>query len=600
MLRFAVRTFAVIGVLFVLLISLTIILMLSYRTPRPSVPDSAVLKVDLAQAYSELGRNDPISRFRGESSAGFIDLLSALNTAASDPRVKGLIANVDGVPYSLAKVQELRDAIAKFRASGKFAYAYGQSLPGNKDIYLASAFEQISVQPLGGLALTGLSAERLFLRGTLDKIGIEPEIERRRDYKTANDAYVYSGYTSSEREMILSYVGSLSGQIIEGIAKGRSMSVEDVRSLIDRGPFTTEEALKSKLIDRIAYADEIRDSALQKASGDKPGSAKVMTMGHYAQAVQDKPKSNATKIALITANGVIMSGQGGDDPVSGTRLGADALAKAITKAVEDKDVKGFLVRADSPGGSALASEVIRHALVKAKKAGKPVVVSMSGVAASGGYWLAMSADAIVAEPATITGSIGVFAMKANIEKLAADWGAGFDRILFGANAGIYSIGKPYTPAERERVSAMVDEIYNSFKSGVAEGRNMTVEAVEKIAQGRVWSGAQAKDLGLVDALGGLDVAQNILREKLKLAADAPLDLIAFPKPPTFIEALAKNLDGGDNGAHSSLMMPAEIQTQLQALQMPRVARMAESYLREVDLALSGEPLALIDTPTDFR
>jgi protease-4 len=234
-------------------------------------------------------------------------------------------------------------------------------------------------------------------------------------------------------------------------------------------------------------------------------------------------------------------------------------------------------------------------MIKAKQAGKPVIVSMSGVAGSGGYWVAMSADAIVAEPATITGSIGVISLKPNIEKLAADYGANFDRILFGANAGIDSIGKPFTPAERERLSAQMDEVYNAFKVGVADGRNMTVEAVEKIAQGRVWSGAQAKDLGLVDQLGGIDVAQAVIREKLKLNADAPLDLVVFPKPPGLLESISRSLGGGGEDTRVDLLALLGRDPQL-----ARLVKAAQPYLLALTLSLDGGPLVLTSAPVDLR
>jgi protease-4 len=596
--RFIVHSFAFIGLSVMTLVLLGVILALTYRPSKPSVPDMAVLRLDFSQAFQDVAKSDPFAHLRGEQKAGFLDLLKILATATTDPRVKGLIADVDGVSMSLGQVQELRDALTKFRAAGKFAYAYGESLSGNKDIYLASAFDQIAVQPMGGLGLTGLMAERLFLRGTLDKIGIEPEVERRRDYKTAGDAFLFTGYTSSEREMILSYVGSLSAQMIEGIAKGRGLSADDVRALVDRGPFTTEEALKSRLIDKIAFFDEVRDGALMKASpegqreGDKP-KARLIASGKYAAATEKSAKSDATKIALVPASGAIVNGDEGPNFGGNDNVAASTLAKAINHAIDDKDIKAILLRVNSPGGSATASETIRHALAKARKAGKPVVVSMSGVAASGGYWISMGADAIVAEPATITGSIGVFSLKPNIEKLAADWGANYDRILFGANAGINSNGKPYTPAERERLGAQIDEVYNLFKAGVADGRNMTVESVEKIAQGRVWSGAQAKDLGLVDQLGGLDTAQAILREKLKLGADAPLSLEVFPKPPGFFEMLSKNL-GTDQ--------PSSLISQIRA-QNPQMARLAHSldpYLQALGLSFQGQVLVYTTAPYDFN
>ncbi len=597
--RFIIHSFAFIGVSVMTLVLLGIVLAISHRAPKPSVPDLAVLKLDLSQHFDDVAKNDPIAHLRGETAAGFIDLLTVMTTATGDARVKGLIANVDGVSMSLGQIQEFRDALARFRAAGKFAYAYGESMGSNKDIYLASGFDQISVQPMGGLGLTGLVAERLFLRGTLDKLGIEPEVERRRDYKTFGDGFLFTGYTSSEREMILSYVGSLSAQMVDGIAKGRGMSPDDVRALIDRGPFTTEEALKSRLIDHIAFFDEVREEALTKASTDSNGAisksrAKVISGSRYAQATEHGPKSSAVKIAFVPASGAIVSGDGGPNFGGDDMIAAASLSKAINHAIDDKDVMAILLRVNSPGGSASASETIRHALMKARKAGKPVVVSMSGVGASGGYWIAMGADAIVAEPATITGSIGVFALKPNFEKLAADWGANYDRILFGANAGIYSTGKPFTPAERERLGAQIDEVYNLFKSGVADGRNMTVEAVEKIAQGRVWTGAQAKDLGLVDQLGGLDVAQSVLREKLKLAADATFDLVLFPAPLTFFESLSKNL-GGHDQAFALVDLFRGRDSQLASF-----AQMAEPYLQALRLSLAREPLVFTTAPVDFN
>ncbi|MGH7960196.1 MAG: S49 family peptidase, partial [Candidatus Binatia bacterium] len=356
------------------------------------------------------------------------DVVAALVQASQDKRVVALVARVDAADMGLAQVQEIRDAILAFRSTGKLAIAHAETFgefgPGNSAYYLATAFDEIYLQPSGDVGLTGLIAESPFVRGTLEKLGVTPRFDHRGEYKNAMNMFTEYQYTAPHREAVQTIMESLFKQIVQGIATTRKLPEEKVRELVDRGPFLGQQAVEAKLVDGLAYWDQITANVKEKAGKD----AQRLSLLKYLRRA-GRPYAEGTTIALIYGVGSVHRGKSEYDPLfGGSSMGSDTVAAALRAAIKDEQVKAILFRIDSPGGSYVASDTIWRETIRAKEAGKPVIVSMSDVAGSGGYFVAMSADKIVAQPATITGSIGVFAGKMLTNGLWNKIGLSWDEI----------------------------------------------------------------------------------------------------------------------------------------------------------------------------
>jgi protease-4 len=545
--RFFIGLFVVIGI--VALVGLLAVVGVAAFAVRladkaQQLPDAIVLTADLTGGLTDGPDPDPLSRLLFDQKTTLRDFVDALDRAADDSRVKSLYVQLGDDSMALAKTQQVRDAIAAFRAKGKFAVAYadtfGEGGPGTRPYYLATACDEIWMQPLGDVGLTGLRSEAPFLRGALDKLGVTADFEHREEFKTAMNSLTETRMTAPQREEVEGLLSSVSDQVDAGIAAARKLTPDKVAALVDRGPLMQDEAHDAGLIDRIGY----RDDAMRRAR-DKAGSgAKFLSLSRYLAAA-GRPHASGTEIALVYGTGLITrSGTGGLS--SGDDFTARAVAKALDAAARDTDVRAILFRIDSPGGSATASETIWHEVERARERGKPVIVSMGDVAASGGYYIAVAADKIVAEPATLTGSIGVLAGKLVFADLMKKVGVTVDSAQRGANAGMFSVTEDFSPQARERLNAELDQIYTGFKGHVAQGRHLAPDAVEAVAKGRVWSGAVAKDKGLVDALGGYEVALSLAREAAKLAPDAPVNIVVFPKERGLTATLAGRLLGRDD------------------------------------------------------
>jgi protease-4 len=479
---------------------------------------------------------------RKQTLRGFLD---ALDRAGGDPRVKGIYARFGGDTIGIAKGQEVRDAIRAFRAKGKFAIAFGDSFGefggGTRPYYIATAFDEIWLQPMGSVGLIGLRSETPFFRGTLDKLGIVPQFEHREEYKTAANSLTETGMTAPQREEVESLLGSVSEQVVRGIAEARGLKEDEVRSLIDRGPFFADDAKAAKLVDRIGYRDEAVARARERAGSG----AELVSAARYLDGA-GKPHDSGPKIALIYGTGLITAGEGDSASLlGGSEMSARELGRAFRQAAADKDVRAILFRIDSPGGSAVASETIWREVARARERGKPVIVSMGEVAGSGGYYVAAPADKIVAEPATLTGSIGVLAGKVVIAGLMQKLGITADTVERGANAGMFSALQEFSPRARQRLDAFLDLTYRGFKERVAQGRHLSADAVEAVAKGRVWSGEEAKTKGLVDELGGYDVALRLAKAAAGIAADKPFRLAVFPRQKATIERIYDRLTGAE-------------------------------------------------------
>jgi protease IV len=518
------------------------------------VPKRVVLEADFEQGVVEFVPDDTLGRVLLAKKLNIRDIVEALQKAASDDRVKGLVARVGQSNMKLAQVQEIRDAVIAFRTSGKPAIAYAETFgefgPGNSSYYLATAFDIIYLQPSGDLGLTGLIYEQPFVRGTLDKLGIVPRLDGRKEYKSFRYMFTERKYMAPHREEITRVMDSQFSQIVRGIAESRKLTEDEVRALINKGPFIGQEAIEGKLVDALAYRDEVYDKMREK-TGIK---ADFLSLADYRKRAGG-PNEKGTTIALIYGVGGIGRGKSGYNPATGElMMGSDTVADAIRQAVKDNDVKAILFRIDSPGGSYVASDTIWHEIVKAKKAGKPVVASMGSVAGSGGYFVAMAADKIVAQPATITGSIGVFGGKMVTTGFWNKLGVTWDDVHTSKNADAWTQAKDLTPAQWARMEAWLDRVYSDFTSKASQGRNLPIETVEKIARGRIWTGEDGKRLGLVDELGGFPKAIQLVRKAANLPDNAPVRLKVYPKKKTFLELVSEFTQvTGDDESVSALV-----------------------------------------------
>ena len=553
--RLVVGFFTAVGFLTVLLLFGVFLLTKELKPIVTPLADNIILTVDLTQGLAEGPHQDRLLRLLLGSEPSLRDVLDGIETASSDPRVKVLLARVGDDELGLAKIQELRDAIAAFRAKGKFALAFADSFgefgPGTRPYYLATAFDEIWLQPMGNVGLTGLYAEVPFFKGTLDLLGIVPEFDHREEFKTAMNSLTETKMTPPHREEVDALLASIGAQIIHGIAEGRKLPEAEVREAIDRGPLLADEARQAKLVDRLGYRDEV----LAQARAHARSGAELTGLTTYLDRA-GRPHREGSTIALIYGSGLIQRAASSANPLTESNvMAATEITRAFRAAVRDPAVRAILFRIDSPGGSVVASESIWREVVFARERGKPVVVSMGDVAGSGGYYVAAAADKIVAEPSTLTGSIGVLAGKLVVSDLFRKLGMSTDSAQVGANAAMYSSTSEFSRRAHSRLEAFLDETYKGFKDHVASGRHMTQEEVEEVARGRVWSGEDAKARGLVDELGGSAVALRLAKEAAKLAPDAAVKLTVFPreKEPfeiVFDRLVGKERDGDEPGASS--------------------------------------------------
>ena len=514
----------------VLVIGVILVALVVRGFSTPSLPSDIVVAINLSGPIAEITAEDPFAEAFGEQPTSLRKLRDALTAAAEDDRVKGVRLKIGSFGGGFAVIQELRELIREVRAAGKWTSAYletaGEFAPGNAVYYLASACDEISLHPGGDVNLIGFSVRSLFIRGTLDKLGIRPEFPGRGAYKSARFMYTERDFTPESREMIDWLIGSLFDQVVEGVAKGRGMTADQVRNIIDRGPLLGEETEEAGLVDHredwTTFTDRI---------GEKSGSAKIV--GYQSYLERSRFSSRGGKIAVVTAVGGIMRGESRREfnPLFGMSeiMGSDTIAAAFRAIRRDNDIKAVVFRIDSPGGSALASEIIREEMARtAEKI--PVVVSMSNEAGSGGYWITCGAQRIVADPGTITGSIGVLTGHLNMDAFYRDkLGMTFGRADFGANADIYGSLEDWNDQQRAIVDRVLDRIYDRFVTLVSESRGMTWDEVDAIGRGRVFTGVQAVENGLVDVVGGFDVALAEAKRLAEIDVDADVRLADYPR-----------------------------------------------------------------------
>jgi protease-4 len=510
----------------IVLVMEIIAITVSYLARR--IQPNTVLTLSIEGEIEERPPQDALTEALFGTRLTVTDIVQALDRAETDPRITGIDVRVGESTMSMAKIQEIHQKVREFNRRGKFSVAYLEYAT-NRTYYLASACQTVILLPTSLFHVRGMMTSTTFLRGTLDKLGIYPDLYHIGDYKNAMNVFTEKKYTPAHREADQALLEDFYCQFLRGVAEGRGLNLEEVEKAIAKGPYTSREALAAKLVDRLAYADEVRDFVKQK----NRGSDNRLNLAEYLRRTE---RGGGSKLAVIYATGTILPGRSGDTPFGGAVMGSETIAEQFRRAREDASIQAVILRVDSPGGVAFSSEIIRHEVV-VTRAVKPVVVSMSDLAASGGYAIAMSANKIVAEPGTITGSIGVVGGKYNILRLYEKLGLSKDYITTTDNSTIDYPFQNFTPAQRESVLRYMRDIYSEFLQGVAEGRHMKVEAVDKIGQGRVWSGERARQLGLVDELGGLDAAISAAKTLAKIPPGDRVSLVYLPPPKSLFEKL---------------------------------------------------------------
>ena len=572
-----------------------LVLFASIGDGEPDIRDNSVLVLKIEGALPDYVPEDPFaSRFLGRDDRSLMRLLSEIKKAKADKRIGAILLEIDMTMIGWGKADEIRDTIADFRSSGKPVYAY-MEYGTNKEYYLATACDRIYVAPIGDLFIVGLAADVMSLRGALDKLGVQPDFYQIGKYKTAPEQYTRKEQSEASKEVVGAILDEFFARFVGTIATARKKSEADVRTLIDNAPLGATEAKAAGLIDDAKYRDEVEDE-LKKRLGYKDADKlrKVKESDYARVSPESVGLGQGERIAVIFASGPIGGGSSNDGGAfSSQSTGSDTVVKALNDARDDKTIKAIVLRVDSPGGTSYASDVIWHAVEKAKEK-KPVVVSMSDVAASGGYYISATASKIIAEPSTITGSIGVFAGKPVIKGFY-DWiGVNNEYTLRGKQAGMFRETEPFNADERAKFEGMMKSFYyDDFLPKVAKGRGKDVEYVDSIAQGRVWTGTQAKERGLIDEFGGLDKAVEVAKQLAGLPADKGVRRVVFPAPRTFLQQWL----GGGSGEEASSVKVREQRAALEAA-LPADMRRALRYLTILENMKRGETMAML--PFDLQ
>jgi protease-4 len=568
-----------------MLVAIIGIALMAESLGKPSVPENSVLVLDVSGELPDYSPKDPMAELFGVGQPNsFSNLITQLRKAKVDSRVGAVLLDVSFPSIGWGKADELRAAIKDFRTSGKPIYAF-MEIGLNKDYYIASAAEKIYMPPAGDLYVNGFAAEAMFYRGSLDKLGIEPEFIKIGKYKNAPDQYTRKEMSEEQREVINAILDEYYGRLKTTIAEERGKTAEDVETLIDGAPYHAGEAQKAGLIDGAIYRNAVYDELKNRLGYKAEDELRTVSGKSYEDVPAESLNLNkGEKVAVIYASGAINLGKSNSSPFGAETVGSDTIVEAVNDAAKDESIKAIVLRVNSPGGSALASDLMWHAIEEAK-AKKPVVVSMGDYAASGGYYIACNANKIVAEPSTVTGSIGVFMGKPNVKGLY-DWiGFSNEYVLRGKNAGIFRETESWTESERAKMEQQTNTIYfDDFVPKVANGRNMSPEKVNEIGQGHVWTGTQGKENGLVDEFGGIEKAIEIAKELAKIPADQEVSRVAFPKPRSFFETFF--------GGGFAEMKERKAQETL-AKSLPEDAKRALRYAELFDQMKRGETMMIM-------
>jgi protease IV len=560
--KLIVRFLAILGALW--LVGMAIILFAVIHT-KGTVPSKTILEADFEKAYPEGLPDTPTARLLSGDRQTLRDVVDSIDRGASDDRVVGMIARIGAASAGMAQMQEIRDAVLRFRSHKKSAVAYSETFgefgPGNGAYYLATAFDQIYLQPSGDVGLTGIIMESPFIKGTLGKLGITFHGDHRYEYKAALNFYTESKYTDAHKEEMTSIMNAWFNQMKDGICAARQIAPDKFQSIVDAGPYLGKEAVDARLVDGVAYRDEVYGKVKAQAGGG----AELLYLDKYLERA-GRLHDHGKKIALVYGVGAVTRGKSDFSPVQGEQtMGSDTVAAAIRAASEDEHVNAILFRVDSPGGSYVASDTIWREVVNARKAGKPVIVSMGNLAGSGGYFVAMAADKIVAQPGTITASIGVLGGKMLTSGLWDKVGLSWDEVHDGDKATMFTGTQDYTPAEWGRFEAWLDRVYVDFTGKVAEGRRLPKEKVLEIAKGRIWSGQDAKKLGLVDELGGYDTALKLAKKAAGIPEGDEVKIVVFPQEKPFWQALLERNEAENSDKEAASQTLARILQDVQPI-----------------------------------
>jgi protease IV len=568
------------------------LLVSAIRGNRPSIQNNSVLVLKVSGPLPDYVPDDPFRRIFGGQPQSLSSLLAQLRKAKVDKRITAVVLEIDMPDAGWAKAEEIRAAVEDFRTSNKPIYAY-MEMGLNKDYYIAAACDKVFMPQPGELFSIGLAADVMFFRGTLDKLGIYPDIYQIGKYKSAGDTFTQKQMTDAHREVTNALLQDLYDRFVESIARARKKSPDEIKKLIDDAPYTATQAKQMGLIDDVLYRDDV-DKELKKRLGYKDADdLHVVRAGDYRQISQESLGLNkGERIAIVFAAGDIVSGRSEFGGNGEETIGSDSLVRTLNEVRDDKTIKAVVLRVDSPGGSSLASDIIWRA-VESLKEKKPVVVSMSDVAASGGYYIAMGANKIVAEPSTITGSIGIVGGKPVIKGFY-DWiGVTNEYVLRGKNAGMFRESEKFSDTERAKFQEFLRTSYDDFIGKVAKGRSKDKTYIDSIGQGRVWTGSQGRDKGLVDEFGGLEKAIELAKAQAKIPAEKSIERVVRPQPPTFFEQL---LSGGDDGSEESNVQAKQKAALLAT--MPEDMRRAFRFAMLMDRAKNGE--AIYRMPFDLR
>jgi protease-4 len=560
--------------------ALALTLYLAIRGGQPTVKDNSVLVLRVEGALPDYVPDDPTRKLLGRSTQSLNGLLWQIKKAKVDKRVSALLLEVGMTESGWAKLDEIRDAVTDFRASGKPVYAYIE-FGTSREYYVANVCDKIFMPTSGDLYVHGLAGEAMFFRGSLDKLGVEPDVFKIGKYKNAPDSYTLKEMSEGQREVTNAILDDYFGRLVESIAQTRKKTPEEVKAIIDGAPYSAVEAKDKGLIDGLAYRDELKTELKKRLGYKETEELNIIGGGEYKQIAPESLDLNeGPQVAVIYGSGAIGGGKSGDDSI-----GADTMVANINDAAKDDGIKAIVLRVNSPGGSAYASDVIWHAVENAKKK-KPVVVSMGDYAASGGYYISCNANKIVAQPTTLTGSIGIFAGKPVIKGLYNWLGVSNEYTMRGKNAGLFRETEKFSPDERARFEAIISQTYyGEFVPRVANGRGKDEKYIDSIGQGRVWTGRQAKENGLVDEIGGLETAINEAKKLAKLPMEKDVRRVIFPEPRPFIE---EYLGLGDDDAR----IQEERQRRAMLNALPEAMRRPLKYAQVMEQMQRGEVMLL--------
>ncbi len=589
------RIWLIILILIAILIGIGI-----YRSssPKVSVPKETVLLIDISGELPELVLGEGFPGFSTKSPATLQGLLVTLDKAKLDERVKLVVATIKDLSCQQSKLTELRDAIADFRASGKEIWAYLPQFSGDAEYFLASACDKIFLERYGVLVLDGLKAEILYYKTMLGKVGIQVEVARRGKYKSAAESLVSDTISAPNYEQLNALLTGFDKTYVQGVAQSRNISEAAYRKILNEQAYLSDkDALAQNLVDSVCYFSELKEQIRQRFNITEEDDASLfLSEKKYKQVSYKSLGIKAEeKIAVINILGALVDGKSNPSLDGESDSGDETLVPAIEEARKDKTIKAIVLRVDSPGGSAIASDKILLALNKAK-AEKPVIASMSGVAASGGYWVSMQAQKIVANPTTITGSIGVIATKPSIRELADKIGLKRTVISKAKYADAFNLFDKLSPEVYQKADALIDYTYQEFLRKVAEGRNMTVQNVDAIAQGHVWLGESAKEIGLVDELGGFRKSIQIAKSLAGIDESARVQLVSYPKRKDFWDAF---LEGFGSETDASIISQAILkgllanlkQTIAEEVELPAEFKTALKTLRRLSALTPLQPQA---------